>query len=465
MKSAVLIAALLASGTAAQAQALRPDQQVFRALYKQMVETDTSDSTGSCTALVRPLAAQLAAAGVPGADVHVIVPEGAPNDANLVAVLPGTDPSLGALVLLAHLDVVDARRADWERDPFTLIEENGYFYGRGASDDKSMAAIFFDLTTRLKREGKPHRRTIKLALTCGEETSPTTVNGVRYILGHQPDLLKGAFTLNEGAGGRMDAAGRPQALEIQSGEKVHQVWRLEVTNPGGHSSLPRPDNAIYQLATAIKKVEAYRFPVSLNPVTREFFRQMGPIEGGPAGAAMSALAKSPTDARAIQTLQALPGYNAVMRTTCVATQIDGGHAANALPQRASATFSCRVVPGVSTAQVKAELQRVVGDRAISFTLANGEQPSNPPPALSPEVVDPIKAAAAKMWPGVPLLPTMSAGATDGRHLNAAGTPTYGLSGMFGRGDSNAHGLNEKIRVKSLYDGRDFLEAVVRAYIQ
>ena len=261
------------------------------------------------------------------------------------------------MLLLAHIDVVDARREDWERDPFKLIEEDGFFYGRGSADDKSMAAVFLDLMIRLKQERnfKPKRDVI-MALTCGEETS-NRVNGVDYLLKNHRELIDAAFALNEGAGGLLSADGKPLTLQVQAGEKIHQVFSLEVTNPGGHSSRPVADNAIYRLAVATQKISQLSFPVQVNPVVREYFRVSGPLVGGEVGAAMSAVAKNPDDQAALQRLMQDPSYNAVVHTTCVATQLEGGHAPNALPQRAKVILSCRVMQGTTPEQVQGNAGR------------------------------------------------------------------------------------------------------------
>jgi acetylornithine deacetylase/succinyl-diaminopimelate desuccinylase-like protein len=448
---------------AAAAQAQAPDRQAFRAIYQELVEIDTSPSTGSCTRAAEAMLAHLRAAGYSEQDARVIVPDGAPEDGNLVAVLPGTSRQR-AMLLLAHIDVVDARREDWERDPFTLVEENGFFYARGASDDKAMAAVWVDLMARLRREGLRPRRTIRMALTCGEETS-NRVNGVDYLLRNHREWMAADFAVNEGAGGVLSAEGRPIALNVQAGEKIHQVYALTVTNPGGHSSRPVPENAIYRLSTGLGRLAAFQFPVQLNPVTRAFFERMAPIVGGEEGAAMSAIARNPDDAAAQATLARDASYNAMMRTTCVATQLSGGHAPNALPQRAVATLSCRVMQGTTPEQVQAELQRVLADPQIAVEIVRRREGSEAP-RLTREIMGPVERTAARMWPGVPIVPMMTPGATDGRFLNTAGIPTYGMSGMFAvPGETNAHGLNEKIRVQSLYEGRDFLEAIVREYAQ
>jgi acetylornithine deacetylase/succinyl-diaminopimelate desuccinylase-like protein len=405
--------------------------------------------------------AHLREAGFSEADAQVIVPDGAPEDGNLVAQIRGTSRQ-SALLLLAHIDVVDARREDWERDPFTLVEENGYFYGRGAADDKAMASVFVDLMMRLRRENLRPRRTIKMALTCGEETS-NRANGVDYLLTNHRQWLQADFAINEGAGGILSDTGQPIALNVQAGEKIHQVMILEVTNPGGHSSRPVPDNAIYRLSAGLERLAAHQFPVELNPVTRAFFERMAPIVGGEAGAAMTAIAANPADASAAAVLARDPTFNAMMRTTCVATRLDAGHAANALPQRARATLSCRVLQGHTPEEVQADIVRVLADPQINVLIERRREGSQAP-QLTRAIMAPVERAAARLWPRTPIIPTMTVGATDGRFLNNAGIPTYGMSGMFATpGETNAHGLNEKIRVQSLYQGRDFLESIVRAY--
>lgn len=465
MKKALLCSlALAASTTASFATAdTDPGREAFRTIYQEMVEIDSSPTTGSCTRVVRAAETRLRAAGFTDEEVHVVIPEGRPDDGNIVARIRAKNAKKKGVLLLAHIDVVDAKREDWERDPFKLIEENGYFYGRGAADDKAMAAVFLDLMIRLKQERgfKPSRDLI-MALTCGEETS-NRVNGVDYLLKNRRELIDAAFAINEGAGGLLSDDGKPLALQVQAGEKIHQVYSLEVANPGGHSSRPVPDNAIYRLAAATQKVASLSFPVQVTPVVREYFRVTGPMLGGEIGAAMSAVANNPDDQAALATLMKDPSYNAIVHTTCVATQIDGGHAPNALPQRAATTLSCRVMQGTTPEQVKETLEKAIADPQVKVSIVRRRDGSSPP-QLTDEVMEPVKKQAAKQWPNVPIAPLMSAGATDGRFLMNAGIPTYGMSGMFAKpGEANAHGLNEKIRTKSLYDGREFLEGIVRAY--
>jgi acetylornithine deacetylase/succinyl-diaminopimelate desuccinylase-like protein len=466
MYARIIFVAIFAVSASAQAQSLDAGKAAFREIYQEMVEIDSSPTTGSCTKVVRAAESRLRAAGFAAGDLQVVIPEGKPDDGNLVARIHAPGAKKKGVLLLAHIDVVDAKRADWERDPFKLIEEGGYFYGRGAADDKAMAAVFLDLMVRLKNErGFKPKRDLIMALTCGEETS-NRVNGVDYLLQNQRELIDAAFAINEGAGGLLAADGRKHlVLQVQAGEKIHQVYSLEVTNKGGHSSRPERDNAIYRLARATLKVEQLAFPVELTPVVREYFRVTGPTLGDETGTAMSALAKDPNDQAALGTLLNDPSYNPLLHTTCVATQLDAGHAPNALPQRATATLSCRVMQGTTPEQVKETLEKTIADSQVSVNIVRRRNGSKAP-ELTEEVMKPVRTAAAKLWPGVAVAPSMTAGATDGRFLMSAGIPTYGMSGMFATpGETNAHGLNEKLRVISLYEGRQFLESIVRVYVK
>jgi acetylornithine deacetylase/succinyl-diaminopimelate desuccinylase-like protein len=435
----------------------------FRAIYKELVEINTTLSSGSCTAAAIAMAAHLKAAGYPERDLHMIVPPERPEDGNLVAVLPGTDASAKPLLLLAHIDVVEAKREDWERDPFTLVEENGYFYARGSSDDKAMAAVFVDSMVRFKQEGYTPSRTIKMALTCGEET-PETFNGVEYLIANYRDLIDAGMAINEGAGGRLDNDKKPMFLGIQAGEKIYQDYKLEVTNPGGHSSRPVKDNAITHLSAGLVKIGACDFPIALNEAVTAHFKAMANIETGATAAAMKAAAEGAATDADYAEIAKDPSRNSMMRTTCVATEVNAGHAKNALPQRATANVNCRILPGSNVEDIRAALAKVVDDPAIVITLEGKPGMDSAPPPLTQRITAIAEEVGATIWPGVPLVPTMSTGATDGRYLNAAGVPTYGLSGMFAEAEgTGAHGLNEHLLVKSLYDGRTFLYAVTKKF--
>ncbi len=441
-----------------------PTQPAFRALYKELVETNTTASVGSCTLAAQRMAARMKAAGFPDGDLTVFVPQEFPKSGGLVAVYPGTDPKAKAVLLLAHIDVVEAKREDWTRDPFTLVEEGGYFYARGAADDKAQAAIFTDTLIRYRQEGFKPRRTLKLALTCGEEGGGP-LNGASWLVKNKRALIDAAFALNEGAMGQLDDNGKRIAHTIEAGEKTAQSYVLEVTNPGGHSSRPVPDNAIYRLADAIEKVRAYEFPVMINDANKAYLLGMAKVEGGARGAAMVSLANNPKDAAADKLLSQDPSLHTMLRTTCVATMLSGGHAQNALPQRANVTINCRIFPGVSRDAVQAKLAEVIGDPQVKITqIAVAREGDASAPPLTPQVMGPIEKVSAQMWPGVPVIPTLQAGATDGTALTAGGIPTYGVQGLFYEPDlGRIHGLNERIGVQSLYEGREFLYRLVKLY--
>jgi acetylornithine deacetylase/succinyl-diaminopimelate desuccinylase-like protein len=471
MKSALVVAATAALfATVAFGAEPSNGEAQFRALYQELIETNTSLSVGSCTLAAERMAAHLKAAGFADADLHPFsVPEH-PKEGGLVAIYPGRDPKLKAILLLAHLDVVEAKRADWTRDPFKLVEENGNFYARGAVDDKAEASIWVDTLVRYREEKFRPLRTIKLALTCGEETSGA-FNGAQWLSEHQRDLIDAAFAINEGANGELDANGHRLILEVQAGEKTSQNFRLEVTNPGGHSSRPVKNNAIYHLAGALKAIEAHEFPAQFTDGNRAYFTGMAKIEAtkgeSDVAAAMNALVRDPTDAKSIALVSSKdPSWNATLRTTCVATMLDAGHATNALPQRARANINCRIFPGVSAESVRGELERVIADPEVKVTTLETRGPSSPPPPLTPALLKPIEKLTAQFWPGVPVVPILQPGATDGEFLNAAGIPTYGFEPVFlGPDLGNIHGLNEYVSVKSLLEGRDFLYRLVKIYAE
>lgn len=470
MWMALAVGALIAGPVAAQVPTgkmgpLRPDQQRFFELYKELVETDTSVTTGSCTQAAGQIAARLKAAGFADDQITLFsVPEH-PKEGGLVAVYPGTSSTLKPILLLAHIDVVAAKRADWVRDPYTLVEENGYYYARGIADDKMMAATWADTLIRFKQAGYKPGRTVKIALTCGEETD-TAFNGAQYLANHERDLIDAAFALNEGGGGDTDGKGHLVAQSIQVGEKAYQDYKLVATNPGGHSSQPVRDNAIYAMSEALLKVGGHEFPTEFNDTTRAFFARAGAARKDELGAAMAALAKDPGDARAEAIVNTDKGFHSMLRTTCVATMINGGHAVNALPQRVEANVNCRIFPGHTPAEIKDALVGVIGNSAISIDLARKDKPLAKSPALDPAIIGPMETLSAKYFPGVPVIPSMSTGATDGLYMSAVGIPTYGVPGMWGDPDGNgAHGLNERLEVRSVYVGRDYLFDLVKALAQ
>ena len=462
-----LMIGLFALGLSATAHAqvppLSPDKAAFRAIYQELVETNTTLSVGSCTEAATKVGARLKAGGFADADLTYFAEPSKPKEGGIVAILKGSDPKAGAVLLLGHLDVVEARREDWTRDPFTLIEEGGYFYARGTSDMKSIDAIWIDTLIRLKQAAKPPKRTLKLALTCGEETNEA-FNGASWLANNRPDLVQADFGLNEGGGGRLSAEGKREVQSVQVGEKASQNFQLEVTNPGGHSSRPMPDNAIYHLANALVRIQGFTFPVKLTDTTRAAFA-LRAQRADPAGQALARLLADPTDAEAARIAASDISVNSILHTNCVATRLDAGHASNALPQRARAIVNCRIFPGETWQQTRETLLQVIGDDKVAITALNPDKPIAVPPPLDPKVVGPMKTLAAKHFPGVPLIPSMSSGATDALYFGPVKLAIYGVPGIFGDPDGGGvHGLNERLRVQSLYDGRDYLFDLVKAYV-
>lgn len=436
----------------------------FRELYKELVETDTSLSNGSCTAAAEKMGARLTAAGFPRDQVRVIVPAEFPRQGNLVATFPGTNKAAPPILLLAHIDVVEAKRSDWVRDPFKLVEEDGYFYARGAVDDKAMAASFVDALVRYREEGFRPRNTIKLALTCGEETDDV-FNGVTYLLAKEPETLRAGFALNEGGRGMMDAQGKRISFGVQIGEKIYQDYKLTTTAPGGHSARPTDDNAINRLSASLVRIGGYRFPVNMTDATKGFFTRSAALYQGGIAADMKAVGSGAADVAALDRVAAAnPLWNAFLRTTCISTLVKGGHAANAQPQHAEANVNCRIMPGEDVEAVRQRLADAAADARVTVALANPPGPQSAAPQLTPKILGPIEKITADMWPGVPVIPSLSSGATDGRFLNAAGIPTYGVSGLFQDPDGNGvHGLNERVRIRSLLDARIFLYRLVKTF--
>lgn len=458
-----LVCVLAGAAPALAADPLRPDQVAFRDTFRELVETNTALSNGSCTLAAERMAARLAAAGLPDSQITLFADPAHPREGGLVAVYPGTSRRLKPLLAIAHIDVVEAKRADWERDPFTLVEEDGYLFGRGVADNKAMAATLVDTLIRFRQSGYKPQRTVKIALTCGEETNGA-FNGAQWLATNRRELIDAEFALNEGGGGTSDGKGKVVEQTIQVGEKTFGNYELETRNPGGHSSVPRPDNAIYQLAKALTRIEQHAFPLEFTETTRTYFRQAGAGRSDAIGKAMVALAKDPSDAAAEATVNADPFLHSNLRTTCVATMLEAGHARNALPQRAKANVNCRIFPGHSVEAIRQELARVVGDAGVTVTALAPLRPSPPPPPLDPKVVEPARKLVAKYFPGVPLVPVMANGYTDATFLGAVGIPTYGIPGWWGSPDGDGvHGLNERIEARSLYTGRDFFYDLVKAY--
>jgi len=459
----LLLVLAVAASSAQVAAPIRPDQVAFRELFKELVETNTTLSSGSCTLAAERMAARLKGAGFTESQLTLFATPEHPKEGGLVAVYPGAATAAKPILLIAHIDVVEAKREDWERDPFTLFEENGYFYARGVSDVKSMAAVWVDALIRFKQQGYTPRRTVKMALTCGEETNGA-FNGIEWLAANRRQLIDAEFALNEGGGGDSDGKGKVIGQSVQVGEKTFANFRLETRNPGGHSSVPVRDNAIYQLSRALVKVDEHEFPLEMTDTTRRFFRESGAARKDQIGKAMVALAVNPRDAKAEALVNTDRFLHSNLRTTCVATLLDGGHAPNALPQRAGANVNCRIFPGHSIEDIRRELAAVIGDPGVTVTALPPVRPSPPAPPLEEHILGPMQKLAARYWPGIPVIASMANGYTDATFLGAVGIPTYGIPGMWSDPDGNGvHGLNERIEVRSVYVGRDYMFDLIKAY--
>lgn len=460
MKLAGLLSlSLLACPLAAQApKTLSPNNQRARDIFEQLININTTGSSGSTTVAANAMAKWLTDAGLPAADVQVIGPAGSKNH-NLVARYRGTGTSKPVL-LLAHIDVVEAKREDWSMDPFTLTERDGYFYGRGTLDVKDGAAILVATLARLRREGYRPNRDLILALTTGEEGG-SDYNGVEWLLANHRDLIDAAYVINMDAGDPVVINGKRVMRSVQAAEKVYVSFKLEVHNPGGHSSLPRKDNAIYRLAAALGRLSTYEFPTQLNDITRAFFTKMAAIQPGPLSADMVAVAgPSPDSAAARRLSDASPLWNAQLRTTCVATELSGGHAENALPQTATATVNCRMLPGTPQDDVQHALTAAVNDTAVAISVVSPAVPS-PRAALQPDVMASVERVTQRLW-NIPVVPVMETGATDGLYLRNVGIPVYGISGVFvDINDVRAHGKDERIGVQDYYDGAEYIYQLVK----
>jgi acetylornithine deacetylase/succinyl-diaminopimelate desuccinylase-like protein len=438
-------------------QAPSADQAEARAIFAELIGINSTHDHGATTPAARAVARRVLRAGFPARDVHVVGPH--PARMNVVVRLRGTG-TRKPILLLAHLDVVEARRADWSVDPFTLTEKDAFFYGRGTSDIKDMGAIFVETLLRMKRDGYVPDRDIILALTAGEEGGAD--NGVRWLLAHRRDLIDAVYCINGDGGDPLAHAGKPYARNVQASEKVYMDLLLEVHNPGGHSSLPVKNNAIYRLAAALTRLEGFQFPARLNEVTRAYFeRAAAAAESAEITKDMQLVAGG--DTAAMRRLsQSSPFFNAQLRTTCVATRLEGGHANNALPQTASAVVNCRMLPDERKDDVLAALRAAIGDSAVAISVAQEPVPS-PPSPLTPEVLRPIERITAALWPGAAVVPSMETGATDGLYLRNAGMPVYGVSSVaLDVDDNRAHGRDERIRVGAFYAGLDYMNQLVRA---
>jgi acetylornithine deacetylase/succinyl-diaminopimelate desuccinylase-like protein len=436
-------------------------------IFKELIEINTTDSVGNVTTAAEAMAKRFRDAGFPASDIQIL----GPNDRkkNMVVRLHGTGKHKPVL-LIGHLDVVEARREDWTTDPFQFIEKDGLYYGRGTQDMKDGDAILVTTLIRMKKDGYQPDRDIILALTADEEGGSS--NGVDWLLKNHRDLIDAEFVLNPDGGGITTDNGKLVMMEVDATEKLYADYQLSVTNPGGHSSIPTPDNAIYHLANGLVRLEHYEFPVDLNNVTRAYYERMSQIETGQRAVDMKALLKTPPDPAAVERLSKDPIDHSTMRTTCVATRLDAGHANNALPQMARANVNCRIAPGHSSEDVRLKLVEILADpkMAVRYVGAIGgvtdygpNVQSFAPPPLRPDVFQPLERIVKEMWPGTPVIPSMATGASDGVYTNAAGMPTYGISGTaIDRHDVRAHGQDERLGVESFYAGVDFYYRFLRS---
>ncbi len=461
----ILITSLLLT-TPAHAQDATHWRDLGREVYKQLIETNTTDSVGSTTVAAQAMAKRLLDAGFPESDVQVLGPN--PRKGNLVARLRGTGVRK-PILFICHLDVVEARREDWSVDPFQLTEKDGYFYGRGTEDVKDGDAALITMLIRLKQEGYKPDRDIIVALTADEEGG--AFNGVEWLVKNHRDLVDAEYVLNPDAGSLESEHGTPLTVDVEATEKTYADYQLVVANKGGHSSLPTPDNAIYRLADALERLHLYQFPFELNAVTRAYFAASAPRASGKKASDMRAILKDHPDAEAIRRLSADPFFNAKLRTTCVATRLDAGHANNALPQSAKATVNCRILPGHTRAEVQRKLTELIVDSQVKvrYIDAAGEiqdqAPDNgslPPPPVNEEFKAALEKVVAQMWPGVPIIPEMASGASDSVYTMAASIPSYGVSGFaIDRDDDRSHGRDERLPAKSFDDGVVFFYRLTR----
>ena len=450
---------LAAAAPAVGAQpALSPGDSAHRAIYRELVEIDSSPAGGREPEAAAAVGERLRRAGFPAEAVVVDGPT--PGCRNVVATLAGRNRETPPLLMLAHLDVVDARREDWAHDPFVLREADGYFFGRGTLVNKAGASVLVANMVQWKRDGFVPARDVVMVLTCDEET--TAEQGMQWVLQHDPHLRTAEYALNTDAGGVTRTAGGRYVVNAQAAEKVYATFTITATNPGGHSSVPRADNAIYALAAALQRLAAYHFPVGYNDVTRESFARRAPLESGPHAGDLAAAGRGDASGPAIDRLSAVPHENAQIRTTCVATMLSGGHAENALPQSAAATVNCRILPGEPVASIQRQLTAIVDDPTLAVALTY--QPvASPPSPLRPDVMRVVERLSAEFWPGSAVVPGMSTGATDGLYLRNAGVPVYGVAALVLQDDEDfSHGLDERLPVASLYQAREFWDRLVRS---
>jgi acetylornithine deacetylase/succinyl-diaminopimelate desuccinylase-like protein len=441
-------------------------RDLSRDIFRELIEINTTDSTGTTTRAAEAMARRLRDAGIQGANIQV----SGPNDrkGNMVARYRGTGGAKPVLII-GHLDVVEARRSDWTTDPFRFVEKDGYFYGRGTQDMKASDAILVTTLIRFQREGYRPSRDIIVALTADEEGGRS--NGADWLLKKHGDLMDAEFVLNADSGGVTTVRGKPVNVDLEASEKQYADFELTSLNPGGHSSLPTPDNAIYHLANALSRLEHSPFPLELNTVTRTYFERRAPLEDARTKADMNAILHTPPDAGAAARLSQDPRYNSMLRTTCVATRLAAGHANNALPQTAQAIVNCRILPGHSPEETLQTLIRVFADAKVGVRYLDGRgEPSQAPRSSGfptvlppPQVLRPLEAAAAALWPGAPVIPEMETGASDSIYTMAAGKPSYGINGIaIDQDDIRAHGKDERVRVSAYFDGVDFYYRFLKA---
>jgi acetylornithine deacetylase/succinyl-diaminopimelate desuccinylase-like protein len=457
MNRSIVFIALIPGALLAQKMPPEAEQKFAHDIYKQIIEINSSVNTSTTTPVAQAMAARFRAAGFPESDIFLGGP--VPGKWNLVVRYHGTG-ARKPILLLAHTDVVEAKKEDWspEFDPFKFTEKDGYYYGRGTSDDKAQASIWTANLIRYKQEGYKPDRDLIVALTADEEGGG--YNGVRWLIENHKDLIDADYALNEGGGGEM-VNGKKVSLNVQVAEKYSMNVRLEVRNKGGHSSVPLPDNAIYHLAEALARISHFEFPLKSNEVTRAYFGQLARTETGPLAESLKQIGEGSQEAMRSVASQ-YPRWNSMLRTTCVATMLEGGHATNALPQLAAATVNCRVMPDDSPDYVLNALKTVVADDKVTVKTARSAV-AVPGSALRPDLMKQITRITDSLWPGVIVVPSMSTGATDGKALRAAGIGTYGVSGLFGeRGDSRAHGQDERMLASSFYQAQVFLYDLVKA---
>ncbi|HKE26528.1 MAG TPA: M20/M25/M40 family metallo-hydrolase [Bryobacteraceae bacterium] len=442
-------------------------RRLSRDILQELIDINTTDSVGSTTAAANAMAKRLVDAGFPPADVTVL----GPNDrkGNMVARIHAAGSSLKPILMIGHLDVVEARRTDWTTDPFHLLEKDGWLYGRGTQDMKASDVALVTAFIRLHQEGFRPNRDLIVALTADEEGGKS--NGVDWLLRNHRDLVDAAFVLNADSGGVTTLNGKPVNVDVEACEKLYADFQLTAANPGGHSSLPTPDNAIYHITDALSRLERTPFPVELNAVTRTYFERRAPLESPQVKADMNGVLHNPPDAAAVAHLSQDPRYNSTLRTTCVATLLNAGHAHNALPQTAQANVNCRILPGHSREEIRRRLIEIFNDPQVTVryddqgAIADRAPDSTgfPPVMPSPEVLRPLERIAAEMWPGVPVIPDMETGASDSIYTMAAGLPSYGINGLaIDQDDVRAHGKDERIRTAAFYDGVEFYYRYLKA---